>query len=99
MNNEPKGSPMAEDDEFARVLAEAGEPEPAERDPIGRAMAEVQAGMDEQYASQMARWLRNADARAAAIEAWQRANEAAGIDGGDPERVPWMQPPRPRRIW
>ena len=86
-------------DDFARVLAEAGEPVLAEADPVERALAEILAGLAELHASQIARWLRNEPSRTAAVSAWQQANAAAGIEGGDPERWPWMQPPRRPMCW
>lgn len=90
---------MSTDGDFARVLAEAGEPEPAELTPAERMLAELQADVAEVDAGRRARWERNAAARQAGIEAYQRANEAAGIEGRPLDRFPWFTPPPACRIW
>jgi len=85
--------------DFARVLAEAGEPDPAELPPGERQLAELRARVAELNAGRMARWLRNEAPRRAGLEAYQRANAAAGIEGPALDHFPWMGPPAPVQIW
>jgi len=89
----------APEDDFARVLAEAGEARARELPRGERDLAALRAGMAEAYADRMARWLRNAAAREAAFAAYERANAAAGIEGRPPGHFPWMMPPQPPRVW
>ena len=78
---------MSTGDDFARVLAEAGEDQPAEL-PLGeRILAKLQAAVAELDAERLIRWQRNDAARQAAAEAYERANEAAGIEGARRWRV------------
>lgn len=90
---------MSMADDFSRVLAEAGEPEPAKLPSGVRALAELQAAVAELNASRLTRWKRNEASRQAAAEAYRLANEEAGIEpGSPPETWPWMTPPPPVRI-
>lgn len=85
--------------DFRRVLAEAGEPDPAELPPGERAVAELRAAMAEDYARRLARWQRHEVSRQAARAAYERANAEMGIEGRSLEDFPWMTPPAPPMIW
>jgi hypothetical protein len=83
---------------FARVLAEAGEPAPAELPAGGRALAEIREQLTALNARRLARWLANAPAREQGLAAYREANRA--IYGRDLEgREPWSEPPPPVQIW
>ena len=93
---------MSTADEFSRVLAEAGEDQPAELPFAERVLAEMRARVAEFDAERMAQWQQKAAMRQAMADAYERANEAAGIEGRPPlESYPWlgMTPPKPTRIW
>lgn len=82
--------------EFARVLAEAGEPPAADR-PEGWAGSAALASMREAVAvhtaARAARWAVNAGRRRAGREAYEAACEAAGASPG--HLPPWLadEPP------
>lgn len=86
-------------DDFARVLAEAGEPEPAERPAGVRALAEVQARVEELNAARMARWLQLEASRRAGWEAYQLGRARMGIKAAPAEACPWLTAPPRIRIW
>lgn len=75
-------------DDFARVLAEAGEP-PAAKLPDGwEKLARMREDLAAHRARAAARWAANAEQRRAALELYQRTSEAAGAAPG---RIPpWL---------
>jgi len=86
-------------DGFRRVLAEAGEPEPAVLPAGERALAGLQAAAAELSAGRMARWQRLEASRRAGWEAYQLGCARMGIEPRPLDHFPWMAPPRPCRIW
>lgn len=81
-------------DDFARVLAEAGEPDPGPR-PDGwdgwdgwEMLARMHEDVATLRARAAARWAVNADQRRAALELYRHTCEA---EGADPGRIPpWL---------
>jgi hypothetical protein len=82
--------------DFARVLAEAGEPAPAELPAGERVLAEIREQLTALNARRLARWLANAPAREQGLAAYRKARAESGEDDG---RVPWSEPPPPVQIW